>query len=95
MKNRKRNQMAPLTDLTNIGKTLAQRLEEIGVDTKADLQAMGAAKAYKQIQANYPDAHLPLCYYLYSLEGALKNKDWRSFSGREKAKMQKKAGVAG
>ncbi|MDA1075905.1 MAG: TfoX/Sxy family DNA transformation protein [Proteobacteria bacterium] len=85
--------MSRLKDLKNIGPTLANRLEEIGVLSRSDLQAMGAARAYRRIQARYPDAHLPLCYYLYSLEGALHDKDWRSFTAKQKLDMQKKIKV--
>ena len=46
--------MASINDLKNIGKTLAARLNEIGVQTKTDLKKLGSAKAYQKIQANYP-----------------------------------------
>ena len=36
--------MSHLTDLTNIGSTLAERLEEIGIFNREDLEVMGAAK---------------------------------------------------
>lgn len=85
--------MSNLTALKNIGKTVAFKLEEIGVSTKSDLQKLGSAQAYQQMQANSPGSHLPLCYYLYSLEGALKNKDWRSFSETQKFNMRSKAGL--
>ncbi len=85
--------MAKLEDLRNIGPTIAKRLQEIGVFTQADLKDLGSANAYKRIQANYPANHLPLCYYLYSLEGAVQGEDWRSFTEKQKAMMQRKAGV--
>ena len=68
-------------------------LSHLGVITKADLLQMGSAKAYQRIQTDYPDAHLSLCYYLYSLEGSLQNKDWRTFTEKQKANMEKKAGI--
>ena len=85
--------MSQLRDLRNIGATLAKRLEEIEIFSKTDLKAVGSAMAYRQLQANYPGSHLPLCYYLYSLEGALQDRDWRSFTDKEKAEMQRKAGI--
>ena len=84
--------MSHLTDLTNIGSTLAERLEEIGIFNREDLEVMGAAKAYRQIQANYSDANLPLCYYLYSLEGALTNRDWRTLTDAEKRSLRNSVG---
>jgi len=85
--------MSELTQLRNIGKAVAERLVGIGVRSEADLRALGSAKAYQRIRAKNASAHLPLCYYLYSLEGALQDKDWRDFSEKQKRGMQKKAGL--
>ena len=83
----------PISDLQNIGKTLAFRLQEIGVTTEADLKAMGSAQAYRKLSANNPGRHLPVCYYLYSLEGAIQGKHWDDFSEQERTKMRKLAGL--
>ena len=85
--------MSQLIELKNIGKTLAARLEEIGVHTPLELEQLGAAQAHRRIQQNYSDAKLPVCYYLYSLEGAIQGKDWREFSDGEKKEMRSDAGV--
>ncbi len=85
--------MTDIAQLKNIGTTVAARLNEIGVFTKAELKKLGSVNAYQQIQTNHPNAHLPVCYYLYSLEGALKNKDWRDFSEKQKLEMRKQAGL--
>jgi DNA transformation protein len=85
--------MEALEDLRNIGPTIARRLQEIGVSTKDDLKAIGSANAYKRIQANYPENSLSLSHYLYSLEGALQDEEWQSFTERQKAMLQLKAGV--
>ncbi len=61
----------------NIGKTIAQKLNEIGVFTLADLAEMTPKVAYKKICDNYPNKTIPKCYYLYSLQGALLDVDWR------------------
>lgn len=63
-------------ELKNIGATVAQRLHEIGIRTKADLERVGAVTAYCEIKQTYPEARTPLCYYLYSLEGALRDEHW-------------------
>jgi DNA transformation protein and related proteins len=62
--------------IKNIGSTINKRLSEIGVNTLEDLQKIGAAQAYLKIKSHYPDKTLPVCYYLYSLEGALTNLHW-------------------
>ena len=37
---------------------------------------MGPVKAYKRICQNYPNQTIPVCYYLYSLQGALMDTHW-------------------
>ena len=66
----------PVTQLKNIGATVARRLNEIGIHTYADLEDLGAVNAYMRISANYPTRNMPVCYYLYSLEGALRDQHW-------------------
>jgi DNA transformation protein len=65
-----------LAQLRNIGPTIRKRLNEIGVYTRGDLQRMGSVKAYRRICENYPNQTIPVCYYLYSLEGALMDAHW-------------------
>ena len=65
-----------LSNLKNIGATIEKRLNEIGVYTRLDLERIGPAKAYQWICRNYPDQTIPVCYYLYSLQGALMDVHW-------------------
>ncbi|MEM7017506.1 MAG: TfoX/Sxy family DNA transformation protein [Pseudomonadota bacterium] len=80
--------------LTNIGKTVASRLHEIDVQTRADLETLGAARAYKRLSEQNPSEHLPVCYYLYSLEGALQDRHWDDFSEDEKLALRLQAGLS-
>jgi DNA transformation protein len=66
----------PLRGLTNIGPTIADRLEQVGVVTVGDLSAIGVAAAYQRIVAAYAGKSIPVCYYLYSLQGALDGVHW-------------------
>jgi len=66
----------PVRELKNIGSTVAQRLHEVGIRTKDDLERVGAVTAYCEIKQRHPAARTPLCYYLYSLEGALQGRHW-------------------
>lgn len=66
----------PIEELMNIGATVAKRLKEIDIRTYAELKRVGAVAAYSQISANHPERTMPVCYYLYSLEGALRNQRW-------------------
>lgn len=83
----------PVSELKNIGKTVASRLHEIGITTEAELKKLGAAKAYKWLSQQNPDKHLPVCYYLYSLEGALQDKHWDDLSEKEKKSLRIAAGL--
>ena len=80
-----------LTDLKNIGKTIAERLNEVGIYSDDDLRKVGAVGAYSLIKDKHPSETLAVCYYLYSFEGALTDKHWNELG--EKRKQQLKAQV--
>lgn len=82
-----------LTELKNIGKTLASRLHALGITNEAELKKLGAAKAYQWLSDQHPEKHLPVCYFLYSLEGAIKDKHWNEFSEKEKTELRLAAGL--
>ena len=65
-----------IAQLKNIGPTIARRLAEIGIHTKADLEAIGPVAAYRRMCVKHPGTTIPVCYYLYSLEGALRDVHW-------------------
>lgn len=60
----------------NIGLTIEKKLQEVGIFTLADLAEVTPVQAYKKIQRRYPKQTIPVCYYLYSLQGALLNLHW-------------------
>ncbi len=82
-----------VSDLKNIGKTVETKLRTIGIHSAADLINMGSAKAYKWLSTQEPNKHLPVCYYLYSLEGAIQNKHWNDFTEVQKKKLRLAAGL--
>ena len=47
--------MTPIREMKNIGPVTADWLEEIGIQTEADLDAMGAVEAYRKLKALYPN----------------------------------------
>lgn len=65
-----------LSNLQNIGKVLENRLNEIGIFNRNDLVKIGPVKAYKKMQERTPNKSLPVCYYLYSLQGAIDGIHW-------------------
>lgn len=85
--------MNELTELCNIGSTVAKRLNEIGVFNRNDLKRMGSVIAYQKMKQKHPDATLPRCYYLYSLEGALRNSHWDKLPESLKRKLSIAAGL--
>ena len=76
-----------LSSLKNIGPTIQKRLQEIGIHTKNDLKRTGPVLAYQKIQSKNPGKTIPVCYYLYSLQGALDNKYWDDISQKKKEKL--------
>jgi len=83
----------PLSGMRNIGPTIAARLKAVGIETVGDLRASGAAEAYKRIKAAHPDLTVPVCYYLYSLQGALDDVHWDALPPVVKEDLLKDAGV--
>ena len=56
-----------LLRLKNIGQRSAMRLREAGIDSRADLEALGAVTVYQRLSQVYP-ARLTM---LWALQGAL------------------------
>lgn len=81
-----------LSTLKNIGAGIEKKLNEIGIFTKEDLEVIGPAEAYKKIKENNPDKTIPVCYYLYSFEGALTDKHWNDISEKSKKTLLEKIG---
>ena len=81
-----------LTDLRNIGKKIANRLNEVGIFSEDQLRLVGATGAHRMIKERHPDETFPVCYYLYSFEGALTDRHWDEIG--EQRKQQLKAQVS-
>ncbi|MGH8237932.1 MAG: TfoX/Sxy family DNA transformation protein [Steroidobacteraceae bacterium] len=77
----------------NIGPTIAARLAAVGIETVGELRAIGPAGAYKLLKASRPRMTLPVCYYLYSLQGALDGVRWDALSPATRMKLRKAAGM--
>ncbi len=77
-----------LSKLKNIGKTIAERLNEVNIFDKEDLISVGPVNAYKRLKMLYPTETLPLCYYLYSFEGAILNLHWDAIGKERKAALK-------
>jgi len=81
-----------LTDLRNMGKTIAGRLNEVGIFSEGDLRRVGAVGAHHLIKQRYPNETLAVCYYLYSFEGALTDKHWNELGKKRKQQLKAQVG---
>lgn len=86
------SQNRSLTDLKNIGKKIAGRLNAIGIFSEDDLRRVGAVGAHRMIKERYPDETLPVCYYLYSFEGALTDNHWDDVGEQRKQQLKAQIG---
>ena len=82
----------PVEGQTNIGPTIAGRLHEVGIHTMEDLERIGPAMAYLRICEKHPGETVPVCYYLYSLEGALRGKHWDAIGSKVKRSLLRQVG---
>jgi DNA transformation protein len=87
MKSQRSNQ---LKGAKNIGVTIEKRLNEIGIFSLADLAHITPVKAYKQICQLNPGQTFPVCFYLYSLQGALLDLHWDDLPTSLKSELRKK-----
>lgn len=77
--------MNELTKLPNIGKTLAEQLIAVGIDTKEKLEEIGSRDAWLKIKEIDPSA----CYNrLCALEGAIQGIRWHGLSQNDKNKLK-------
>ena len=79
-----------LRNAKNIGATIEKYLNEIGIFTLADLAEVTSVEAFKRIRKNYPEKTIPVCYYLYSLEGALLDLHWNDIPSELKEELKGK-----
>lgn len=71
--------------LKNLGPVSLKWLEEIGVRSLADLEQIGPVDAFCRVKAL---GHRPSLNFLYALEAAVLDKDWRELEERTKAELR-------
>jgi DNA transformation protein len=79
--------------LKNIGPVSARRLAEVGIETEADLRALGAVAAYRRAKHAFP-RHVSL-NLLYALAATLAGIDWRDLSPDIKSQLKADAEAGG
>ena len=78
--------MKELTDLPNIGKTLADKLKTIGIENEQNLKTMGSEKAIIQI-ATIENSGVCI-NMLYALEGAIQGIRWHGLNKIRKQELK-------
>jgi DNA transformation protein len=81
-----------LAALPNVGPTIASRLHAIGITSLGELRRIGAPRSYLRLCAQ-AGRRLPLCYYLYSLEAAIRGIAWTDLSELEKRRLRADAEI--
>ncbi len=78
--------MKALTDLPNIGKTLADKLNTIGIETEQDLINIGSENALIKIATI---TNSGACInMLYALEGAIQGIRWHGLDNNRKQELK-------
>lgn len=74
-----------LTQLPNIGKTLADKLNIVGIETSNQLKSVGAENAFIKIITVDPSACINM---LYAIEGAIQGIRWHKLSDDRKQELK-------
>lgn len=69
--------MPELTDLMNVGKDMAKKLNAVGIDLSEKLIEIGSKQAFLQLKREFPNVCL---VHLYTLEGAITNTEFNCLS---------------
>lgn len=78
--------MNSLTDLPNIGKTLAEKLNKIGISNPKELLETGSENAIIQIAAMEDSG--ACINMLYALEGAIQGIRWHGLGAERKLELK-------
>lgn len=78
--------MNKLTDSPNIGTTLAEKLEDIGITGLEELRKAGSKDVLARLAAK--DQHGVCLLMLYALEGAVQGIRWHGLSQEKKEELR-------
>ncbi len=77
--------MPELTDMMNIGKEMAKKLNTVGIDSSEKLIEIGSKQAFLQLKQEFPNVCL---VHLYTLEGAITNTEFNCLSEEKKKELK-------
>lgn len=78
--------MKDLTQLPNIGKTLAEKLKAIGINNEQELKYLGSEKVIVQLASI--ESSGACINMLYALEGAIQGIRWHGLSKERKEELK-------
>lgn len=77
--------MSELTEMMNIGKEMAKKLQAVGIDSSEKLIQKENKQAFLQLKQEYPNVCL---VHLYTLEGAITNTEFNCLSEEKKKELK-------
>ena len=77
--------MSELTEMMNIGKEMAKKLQAVGIDSSEKLIQKENKQAFLQLKQEYPNVCL---VHLYTLEGAITNIEFNCLSEEKKKELK-------
>lgn len=77
--------MPELTEMRNIGREMARKLESVGIDSVEKLMEIGAKQAFFKLKEAYPNVCL---VHLYALEGAVQDTGYDQLSEDTKKELK-------
>jgi hypothetical protein len=80
-----------ILSMRNLGPVMAAQLADIGILTRADLQAVGAVEAFHRLRI-FQGRHINRTA-LHAMFAALADCDWRALPSEIKAKLDREAGL--
>jgi DNA transformation protein and related proteins len=78
-----------LSQMRNLGLRSERYLMEVGVETPEALQALGAVETWLRLKMTF--GRSISLVFLYALEGALTDQDWRHLPSEVKARVKAEA----
>ena len=77
--------MSDLSKLPNIGRTLADKLIQVGINSPDDLKSIGSENSFIRIKTVDNNACINM---LYALEGAIQGIRWHNLDSNRKAELK-------
>lgn len=77
--------MSDLTDMINIGKEMAKKLNAVVIDSSEKLIEAGSKQVFLQLKQKYPNVCL---VHLYVLEGAITDTEFNCLSEEKKKELK-------